>query len=62
MFSAILFTVAVLGFGPWECLGPEGGAVYAPVQSPSDTQKIWALSDSDPAFVYYSSDAGATWA
>ncbi|MCK5035674.1 MAG: hypothetical protein KAS73_07275, partial [Candidatus Sabulitectum sp.] len=49
-------------FGPWECLGPEGGAVYAPVQSPSDTQKIWALSDSDPAFVYYSSDAGATWA
>lgn len=36
--------IPVLGFGPWEPIGPEGGEIKAILQSTQDTDVLYALS------------------
>ncbi len=61
MVTMLILTVALTGFGPWVSVGPEGGDVDAPVQSPSNPLELWALSGSNPTQVVHSDDGGATW-
>lgn len=57
----ILILAALAGYGPWVSTGPEGGDLDAPVQSPVNSQELWALSGSNPTQVVHSTDGGESW-
>ncbi len=57
----LFVVVALLGYGPWESTGPEGGDINAPVQSLSNASELWALSGINPTQVVHSTDGGFSW-
>ncbi len=61
MLVQFLVFITLAGYGPWASIGPEGGDVNTPVQSPSNAQELWALSGTNPTQVLHSTDAGETW-
>ncbi len=61
MLLQFLVFIALAGYGPWASVGPEGGDINSPVQSPTNAQELWALSGTNPTQVVHSTDAGETW-
>ncbi len=61
MLFSLCILVSLLGWGPWESTGPEGGDVNAPVQSRTNASELWALSGASPTQVVHSTDAGLSW-
>lgn len=61
MLTQILVIIALTGYGPWAAVGPEGGDIDAPVQSPVNAQELWAVSGYNPTQVVHSTDGGETW-
>ncbi len=61
MLVQFLVFITLAGYGPWTSIGPEGGDINAPVQSPTNAQELWALSGTNPTQVVHSTDAGETW-
>ena len=61
MLVQVLFMAALAGYGPWVSMGPEGGDIDAPVQSPLNSQELWVLSGYNPTQVAHSTDGGETW-
>lgn len=57
----ILLILPLVGFGPWESVGPEGGEMKAVLQSTQDTSLLYALSGTYPTQVMRSTDCGSTW-
>lgn len=60
MIASIVLILAV-GYGPFECLGPEGGEVKAVIQSPLDADYLYAMSGTNPTAVVRSTDRGLGW-
>jgi len=56
-----ILLIPLLGFGPWESVGPEGGEVKAILQSTQDTSILYAVSGSYPTQVLQSTDNGSNW-
>jgi len=56
-----LILMPLLGFGTWECTGPEGGEIKALVQSTQDAGVLFAVSGANPTQVVRSSDGGDSW-
>jgi photosystem II stability/assembly factor-like uncharacterized protein len=56
-----ILLIPLLGFGPWESVGPEGGEVRAILQSTQDASILYALSGTYPSQVIRSTDNGSTW-
>ena len=61
MVIQLMVLIALLGYGPWSSVGPEGGDINAPVQSHSNPQELWATSGYNPTQVVHSTDGGETW-
>ena len=57
----LLVVLTLLGWGPWESTGPEGGDLNALVQSPTNASELWSLSGTNPTQVVHSTDAGLNW-
>jgi len=45
----------------WQQLGPNGGEIRTIVPNPQDKSEIWAVSGSNPALIFRSTDSGGTW-
>jgi len=56
-----LLILLCLGYGPFECLGPEGGEIKAICQSPLDGDVLYGMSGYNPTVVVRSDDKGLTW-
>ena len=61
MLAQFLVFLTLAGYGPWASIGPEGGDINSPVQSPSNAQELWALSGTNPTQVVHTTDAGESW-
>jgi len=61
MLAQVLVLIALAGYGPWSSVGPEGGDIDAPVQSPSNPLELWAVSGYNPTQVVHSTDGGESW-
>ncbi len=57
----ILLMLPLVGYGPWESVGPEGGEVKAVLQSTQDASTLFALSGTYPTQVVSSTDGGNNW-
>lgn len=57
----ILLVLPLVGYGPWESVGPEGGEVKAVLQSTQDTGTLFALSGYNLTQVVSSTDGGNSW-
>lgn len=56
-----LLFLMLLGYGPFESLGPEGGEIKGIVQSPLDAAMLYGFSGYNPTVVVRSLDKGLTW-
>lgn len=45
----------------WQQLGPNGGEIKAVVSNPQNKSELWAMTGSNPALFFRSTDSGATW-
>ncbi len=61
MSTVLVVFLILTGYGPWTALGPEGGDINSPVQSPTNPEELWAFSGSNPIQVVHSTDGGLTW-
>ncbi len=59
--AAALFLLMFLGYGPFECLGPEGGEIKAVIQSTVDADILYGMSGANPTVVVRSTDRGLNW-
>jgi len=57
----ILLILPLVGYGPWESVGPEGGEVKAVLQSTQDASTLFAVSGANPTQVVRSTDGGNSW-
>lgn len=56
-----LLLLMMLNYGPFQCLGPEGGEIKAVIQSPVDSNLLYGMSGTNPTVVVRSSDKGLNW-
>lgn len=56
-----MILIPMLGFGSWDCTGPEGGEIKALVQSTQDADVLFAVSGANPTQVVRSTDEGDSW-
>ncbi len=56
-----LILLLIIGYGPFESLGPEGGEIKAIVQSPLDEDILYGMSGYNPTVVVRSVDRGLSW-
>ncbi|MEN8207912.1 MAG: hypothetical protein ABFR50_01550 [Candidatus Fermentibacteria bacterium] len=57
----ILLMLPLVGYGPWESVGPEGGQVKAVLQSTQNPAVLYAFSGAYPTQVLSSTDGGDNW-
>lgn len=57
----ILLILPLLGYGPWESVGPQGGEVIAVLQSTQNAGTLFAVSGAYPTQVICSTDGGNSW-
>ncbi len=57
----IFLLLPLVGYGPWESVGPEGGEVKAVLQSTQDAGTLFAISSYNPTQVVRSTDGGNSW-
>ncbi|MBC8428784.1 MAG: hypothetical protein H8D05_00920 [FCB group bacterium] len=58
----LLILIQLIGYGPWELVGPEGGEVKALLQSTQNDSTFFAISGANPTQVLSSTNSGDTWA
>lgn len=61
MLTGLIVYTLLFGFGNWESIGPDGGDIYCPVQSPTNPLELWSFAYLSPTYVMHSIDGGVTW-